>query len=79
MKNKNFTSVSHLIGKQIKRKCFPFMDFGEIERLKYPKTYQFPIKDYYNKEKSDIFKTMLLISFLCCLPALLVLILYIIN
>ena len=45
MKNKDYTSICDILTKQLKRKCFPFMDFGEIKQIKYPQIYRFPIEN----------------------------------
>ena len=36
----------------LNRKIFDFMDYGEIQRIKYPNNlYQFPIHQYYNQKR----------------------------
>ena len=51
MKSNQFKSITNILSKQLNRKIFDFMDFGEIHRIKYPTVYQFPIKQYYNQRK----------------------------
>jgi hypothetical protein len=70
MKNKEYTSICNILTKQLKRKCFPFMDFGEIKRIKYPQIYRFPIESQYKEPKRKNY-------FFIALGLLLVLLLYI--
>ena len=52
MKSNQFKSITNILTRQLNRKIFNFMDFGEIQRIKYPdNVYQFPIKQYYNQKR----------------------------
>lgn len=52
MKSYKYKSITNILTKQLNRKIFDFMDFGEIHRIKYPNNlYQFPIKQYYNQKR----------------------------
>lgn len=55
MKNKDYKGVCKLINKDLKRKTYPFMDFGEVHYLKYPKEYKYPIEKHYEKPKKKGF------------------------
>ena len=70
MKNKDYTSICDILTKQLKRKCFPFMTFGEVHRLKYPQLYKYPIEKHYKQPKRKTF-------FYIGLGLLVVLVLYI--
>ena len=51
MKAKNYPGFYKLLTKALKRKFYPFMDFGDAQRIKLrSNVYQFPIKSYYNKK-----------------------------
>jgi len=51
MKAKNYPGFYKLLTKALKRKFYPFMDFGDcMQRKNSLNVYQFPIKNYYNKE-----------------------------
>ena len=49
MKNKNFKTICDLIKLPLGRKSFLFMDFGDVQAIKYPQIYKFPINNYYDK------------------------------
>ena len=52
MKSYKYKSITNILTKQLNRKIFNFMDYGEIQRIKYPdNVYQFPIKQYYNQKR----------------------------
>ncbi len=52
MKSYKYKSITNILTKQLNRKIFDFMDYGEIQRIKYPNNlYQFPIKQYYNQKR----------------------------
>ena len=52
MKSYKYKSITNILNKQLNRKIFDFMDFGEIHRIKYPNNlYKFPIKQYYNQKR----------------------------
>ena len=52
MKSYKYKSITNILNKQLNRKIFDFMDFGEIHRIKYPNNlYQFPIKLYYTQKR----------------------------
>ena len=52
MKSNQFKSITNILTRQLNRKIFNFMDFGEIQRIKYPNNvYKFPIKQYYNQKR----------------------------
>ena len=36
MKSYKYKSITNILTKQLNRKIFNFMDFGEIQRIKYP-------------------------------------------
>ena len=53
MKSYKYKSITNILTMQLNRKIFDFMDYGEIQRIKYPNNlYQFPIKQYYNQKRS---------------------------
>ena len=56
MKNKDYTSICDILTKQLKRKCFPFMTFGEVHRLKYLQLYKYPIEKHYKQCKRKGFR-----------------------
>ena len=52
MKSYKYKSITNILCKQLNRKIFDFMDFGETHRIKYPNNlYQFSIKQYYNQKR----------------------------
>jgi hypothetical protein len=55
MKSYKYKSITNILTKQLNRKIFNFMDFGEIQRIKYSNNlYQFPIKQYYNQKRKRV-------------------------
>ena len=52
MKSYKYKSITNILSKQLNRKIFNFMYFGEIHIIKYPNNlYQFPIHQYYNQKR----------------------------
>jgi hypothetical protein len=52
MKARDYPGFYKLLTKALKRKFYPFMDFGDcMERKNSLNVYQFPIKNYYNKKR----------------------------
>ena len=52
MKFKEYKSFCDLLTKKLKRKMFPFNDFGKAQRIKLrSNVYQFPIHKHYNQKR----------------------------
>ena len=52
MKSYKYKSITNILSKQLNRKIFDFMDYGEIHRIKYPNNlYQFQLSNTTTKKE----------------------------